>query len=330
MKRLVKRDPAAAAEEPRLLSRARRALAIAALFGTTPLLGGCQYVLLDPKGPIGSEEKSLILLATGLMLIVVVPVILMTLAFAWRYRATNTSAKFSPDWEHSSRIEAVVWGVPCVIIAILATVTWISTHKLDPYRPITAAAKPIEVEAVSLDWKWLFIYPDLKIASVNELALPVGTPVNFRLTSSSVMNSFFIPQLGSQIYTMAGMETKLSLLASSPGDYEGISANFSGGGFSDMRFNTRAMSQGEFDTWVNKVRTSQDSLTMAAYRQLEKPSEKTPVTYYAGVEPKLFHDILNKCADGALCMDDAMKLTMVKEAMGGSAAICNPANPKGL
>jgi cytochrome o ubiquinol oxidase subunit 2 len=177
MKRSVARKPATAAGQSRLWHRARRAISLTALLGLMPVLGGCQIALMDPKGPIGAEEKSLILLATGLMLVVVVPVIVMTLVFAWRYRASNTSAKFTPEWEHSSKIEAVVWGVPCLIIAILAVVTWVSSHKLDPYRPIVAAAKPIEVDVVSLDWKWLFIYPDLNIASVNELAFPAGAPV---------------------------------------------------------------------------------------------------------------------------------------------------------
>ncbi|MEJ1975258.1 MAG: ubiquinol oxidase subunit II [Acetobacteraceae bacterium] len=303
---------------------------MAALLGIMPLLGGCQMSLLDPKGPIGAAEKSIILLATGLMLIVVVPVIAMTLAFAWRYRASNTSATFTPDWEHSTRIELVVWLVPCLIIAVLGGVTWVSTHELDPYRRIAAAAKPIDVEVVSLDWKWLFIYPELNIASVNELAFPVGTPVQFRLTSATVMNSFFIPQLGSQIYTMAGMETKLSLLASEAGNYAGISANYSGGGFSDMTFTARAMTDGDFANWVKTVRASNQALTMTAYRQLAQPSEKAPVSYYRDVQPTIYHDALNKCSDGSRCTDDAMKLTMAKQAFGGSAALCTPDSPEGL
>jgi cytochrome o ubiquinol oxidase subunit 2 len=310
--------------------RARRLLPMAALLGLMPLLGGCQIALMDPKGPIGLQEKSLIILATCLMLVVVVPVIAMTLVIAWRYRASNSGATFRPDWEHSTRIELVVWLVPCVIIAILGAVTWTSTHELDPYRPIAASGKPTEVEVVSLDWKWLFIYPDLKIASVNELAFPAGTPVHFRLTSGSVMNSFFIPRLGSQIYTMAGMQTTLSLLASQPGDYPGISANYSGGGFSDMNFTARAMPRGDFDKWVAKVRSSGPPLTMALYRELAKPTEKAPVTYYGAVEPTLYHDILNKCADGSQCTDDAMRLSMAQQASDGELAMCTPANPKGM
>ncbi|MGB2730632.1 MAG: ubiquinol oxidase subunit II [Methylovirgula sp.] len=307
-----------------LRRKARPAFAVTAVFATTPFLAGCQFEVLDPEGPIGVDERSIIILSTCLMLIVVIPVIAMTLAFAWRYRESNTNATFTPDWEHSNRIEAVVWLVPFLIVAVLGYVTWTSTHKLDPYRAIAAAAKPIDVEVISLDWKWLFIYPDLKIASVNELALPVGTPVRFRLTSSSVMDSFFIPELGSQIYTMPGMETKLSLLASKPGTYEGISANYSGDGFSDMHFVARALPRADFDKWVATVRNAPQDLTMAAYHRLAVPSERVPVTYYGDVEPMVYHDVLNKCADGSACTDDAMHLAMAKETFG-DVGLCNAA-----
>jgi cytochrome o ubiquinol oxidase subunit II len=311
-------------------SLAKRAIRTAALLATLPLLAGCQVALLDPMGPIAAQEKSIIILATCLMLVVVVPVIALTILFAWRYRASNTAAKFMPDWEHSTRIELVVWLVPCLIIAVLGTVTWVSTHQLDPYRPIAAANKPMEVDVVSLDWKWLFIYPEQHVASVNELAFPVGTPVNFKLTSATVMNSFFIPQLGSQIYTMAGMQTKLSLLATEPGNYAGMSANYSGGGFSDMTFNARAMTAADFENWVEAARASTQTLTMANYRQLAQPSEKTPITYYGTVDSTIFHDILNKCADGAQCTDQAMKLSMAKEAFGDQLGLCTHAKPEGL
>jgi cytochrome o ubiquinol oxidase subunit II len=302
----------------------RAPMALAGVIATAPLLGGCQFEVLDPKGPIGTDERSIIVLSTCLMLIVVIPVIGMTLAFAWRYRESNEQAAFAPDWAHSNKIEAIVWLVPCLIIAVLGYVTWTSTHKLDPYRAIAAAAKPIEVEVVSLDWKWLFIYPDLKIASVNELAFPVGTPVHFRLTSSSVMDSFFIPELGSQIYTMPGMETKLSLLASTPGTYEGISANYSGDGFSDMHFAARALPRAAFDKWAASVRDSGSDLTIAAYRRLAAPSERVPVTYYGDVEPMVYHDVLNECVEGSACTDDAMHLAMAKESFG-DVGLCSAA-----
>jgi cytochrome o ubiquinol oxidase subunit 2 len=286
--------------------------------------------VLDPAGPIASDEKSLIILATCLMLIVVLPVFAMIALFTWRYRASNTKATYKPDWEHSNQIELVVWIVPCLIIIALGTVTWTSTHRLDPYRHIQSTTKPIEVDVVSLDWKWLFIYPDQKVASVNVLALPVGTPVNFRLTSATVMDSFFIPRLGSQIYTMPGMETKLSLMASKPGDYDGISANYSGDGFSDMKFDAKALSPADFDKWVQTAQASPNKLTLDAYHQLEKPSEKLPAATYASVDPDLYHDILNKCANGAACMDQSMKMAALKNATGVLAANCNKPKVKGL
>jgi len=259
------------------------------------------FALLDPKGPIGAEELNIILLATGLMLIVVLPVIGMTFAFAWRYRASNKKAEYKPDWEHSNAIEAVVWIVPCLIIVALGLVTWTSTHKLDPYRPIASDKAAIEVEVVSLDWKWLFIYPDLKIASVNELAFPAGTPVHFRMTSGSVMNSLFVPQLGTMVYTMAGMQTQLSLLADQAGTYEGMSSQFSGDGFTDMKFLARSMSEDDFQSWIEHARGSGAVLSSAVYHELEKPSEKVPVAYYGDIDPMVFHEAL-----GMMAMSHAM------------------------
>jgi cytochrome o ubiquinol oxidase subunit 2 len=259
------------------------------------------FALLDPKGPIGAEELNIILLATGLMLIVVLPVIGMTFAFAWRYRAGNKKAEYQPDWEHSNTIEAVVWIVPCLIIIALGLVTWTSTHALDPYKPIASDKAPIEVEVVSLDWKWLFIYPDLHVASVNELAFPAGTPVHFRMTSGSVMNAMFVPQLGSMVYTMAGMQTQLSLVANQAGSYVGMSSNFSGDGFSDMKFVARSMSEDDFQSWVEQARGSGNVLSTAVYHQLEKPSEKVPVAYYGDIDPMVFHEAL-----GMMAMSHAM------------------------
>jgi cytochrome o ubiquinol oxidase subunit 2 len=294
-----------------------------------PFLNGCDMAILDPAGPIGAEEKSIIILATALMLIVVVPVIAMIFLFAWRYRASNKAATFKPDWDHSSKIELAVWGIPCIIIAVLAYVTWVSSHTLEPSRELVTDKKAVEVEVVSMDWKWLFIYPELNVASVNELAFPAGTPVHFKLTSATVMNSFFIPRLGSQIYTMPGMETKLSLLADVAGDFDGLSANYSGGGFSDMHFVAHAMTDEAFAQWVEKARAGSATLTMSTYRELAKPSEKDPVAYYAEVEPTLYHDILNKCSDGSTCMDAAVSLAMAKEVAGGDLQLCNPAKPRG-
>lgn len=292
------------------------------------LLSGCQMVVMDPKGPIGMQEKDLIILAVLLMLIPVVPVIVMTFWFAWRYRASNTKSTYAPDFEHSNRIEAVVWAIPTLIIIALGAVTWISTHELDPRAPLaphesTPHVKPIEVEVVSLDWKWLFIYPEYNIATVNEMALPVGTPVHFKLTSATVMNSFFIPQLGSQIYTMTGMETQLALRADHAGVYDGISANYSGHGFAGMKFQALALDDAGFKAWVAKAQGAQATLDASAYAELEKPGMEFKPTYYATVEPDLFHKVLNNCVDGGLCTDDSHNMAMMKDLAPG-AAQCKP------
>lgn len=263
-------------------------------------LAGCSgnFAVLDPKGSVGMAEKSLIATATWAMLLVVVPVIILTLVFAWRYRASNRNAAYAPKWSHSTAIEVVVWAIPAVIILFLAVLTYRTCHELDPYKPLESNVKPINVEVVALDWKWLFIYPDLGIASVNQLAVPVGTPVNFRITSDSVMNSFFIPQLGTQVYAMAGMQTRLHLIADEAGDYAGISSNYSGKGFSDMKFRTLATSQQDFDAWVQKVKASSSQLSMDQYSTVAQPSEKVPVEYFSTVDPKLFTNIIAKYNNG--------------------------------
>ena len=260
------------------------------------LLSGCDTALMNPKGQIGLEQKSLILTALMLMLIVVIPVIIMAIAFARKYRAANTGATYAPNWAHSNKIEAVVWTVPVIIIVILATITWKTSHELDPYKPLESEVQPIKVDVISLDWKWLFVYPDLGIATVNELAFPANTPVNFRVTSGTVMNSFFIPQLGGQIYAMAGMQTKLHLIANEPGEYKGISGSYSGAGFSGMKFKAIATpDQAAFDAWVAKVKGSPKLLTtMAQYDELAKPTEYHPVEYYSSADPQLFVNLINK------------------------------------
>jgi cytochrome o ubiquinol oxidase subunit II len=261
------------------------------------LLSGCHMAVLDPQGQIGADEKSLIITSTLLMLIVVIPVIVLTLAFAWKYRASNTEATYMPNWSYSHRVEAVVWAVPCAIIAVLSVLTWKTTHQLDPFRPLDSNVKPITIEVVSLDWKWLFIYPDQHIATVNEIHFPVGTPVNFKVTSDTVMNTFFIPQLGSQIYAMAGMQTQVHLIADKPGTYDGMSANFSGSGFPDMLFKATASSPAEFDAWVAKVKASGGKLGLDNYANVAKPSTKDPVSYFSNVEPVLYTAILEKYMD---------------------------------
>ncbi len=270
------------------------------LAGAAPLIASCQPAgILDPRGPIASAELLLLLNSTGIMLVVVVPVILATLGFAWWYRASNLRAQRAADEGYEGRVEFVVWSIPALIVILLSGVIWIGSHQLDPRAPIAGKADPLRVEVVALDWKWLFIYPDQGIAAVNQLVVPVGTPVNFRLTSATVMNSFFVPQLGSQIYTMGGMTTHLNLLADQPGDYPGFSANYSGDGFSDMRFVAKAVPAGDFATWVKDVRAKGSALDDAGYAQLAKPSEAVPPTTYRSVAPHLFERILEQTSTGS-------------------------------
>jgi len=258
-------------------------------------LAGCSGGVLDPKGQVGMDEKNLIILCTILMLIVVVPVIFLTLYFAWKYRASRDFEIYTPKWAHSTKIEAVVWSIPILIVVSLSVITWRSTHALDPYAPLEGQGEHLTVEVVSLNWKWLFIYPEQGIATVNELVFPANKPVAFKITSESTMNSFFIPQLGSQIYSMAGMETKLHLIADEPGTYKGISSNYSGAGFTGMKFNAIATpTEDDFEAWVASVKQSQTSLTSGAYKQLAEPSENNPVTYFSKVDDGLFHNIVMK------------------------------------
>lgn len=258
------------------------------------LLTGCDMALMNPKGQIGMEQKSLIITATWLMLIVVIPVIVMTVYFAWKYRASNTEAEYAPDWAHSKKIEAVVWLVPCIIILILSTITWYSTHALDPRKPLASGAKPITIQVVALDWKWLFIYPDFNIATVNQIAFPTDVPVEFKITSATVMNSFFIPRLGSQLYAMAGMENRLNLIANEAGTYQGLSSNYSGAGFSGMKFSVLATSQEGFQQWLAKVRQSPQQLTDENYQALTPETINHPVQYFSSVKPGLYLDIINQ------------------------------------
>jgi cytochrome o ubiquinol oxidase subunit 2 len=285
----------AAAPQRRFRSRPVHWLAVCA---AVPLASCHRAGVLDPQGPIASAERLLLINSTVIMLVVVVPVILATLGFAWWYRSSNTRASHRPDESYEGRIEFVVWSIPALIVILLGGVIWIGSHQLDPRAPIPAKADPLRVDVVALDWKWLFIYPDQRIAAVNQLVIPAGTPVHFRLTSATVMNSFFIPQLGSQIYTMGGMTTHLNLLADAPGEYPGFSANFSGDGFSGMRFIAKAVPAGDFNAWVKGVRGTGSALDDAGYAKLAKPSEAVPPITYRSVEPKLFERILDRTASG--------------------------------
>ena len=276
------------------------------------LSSGCNTVLLHPAGAVAKQQGHLIVVSTLLMLIVIVPVMALTVLFAWRYRKSNTRATYAPDWDHSTQLELVIWAVPLLIIIALGAVTWITTHTLDPYRPLKqeaaaarpAAAKPLTVEVVALDWKWLFIYPEQGIAVVNDLAAPVDTPIDFKITASAVMNSFFIPTLAGQIYAMPGMETELHAVINRAGDFEGFSANYSGAGFSDMKFKFHGLSNADFESWVQAAKNSGQALDHDSYVQLERPSEHDPVRRYASVAPDLYDAIVARTVgSGSVAME---------------------------
>ncbi|HEY0570758.1 MAG TPA: ubiquinol oxidase subunit II [Enterovirga sp.] len=282
-----------------------------ALLGVSGLLSGCNMVVMNPAGDIAVQQRNLIIASTALMLLVIVPVIAMTFVFAWRYRASNPDSTYDPDFHHSTQLEVVIWTVPLLIIIALGAMTWISTHTLDPFRPLSrlapnkpvpADAKPLEVQVISLDWKWLFVYPELGIASVNELAAPVDRPISFRLTSSSVWNTFYVPALAGMIYTMPGMETKLQAVINKEGEFWGLSGHYSGSGFSRMNFSFHGVSREGFDQWVEKAKAAGSTLDRAAYLKLEKPSEAEPVRYFAGVESGLYDAIVGMCvAPNQMC-----------------------------
>src|SRR5882757_8553886 len=256
-------------------------------------LGGCTEGVLDPKGPIASAEREILFNSLGIMLAIVIPTILATLGVAFWFRSSNKHARYRPDFEYSGRLEMLVWAIPAMTVLLVGGVAWIGSHDLDPRKPIASTVEPLTIQVVSLDWKWLFIYPNQGIASVNQLAIPVGTPVSFQLTSSGVMNSFFVPQLGSQIYTMAGMVTRLHLQADHPGTYPGLSAQFSGDGFSDMRFNVEAVPAENFAQWVEATRSAGPELDAQAYANLAKPSKALAPFTYRAVAPGLFNGILS-------------------------------------
>lgn len=287
------------------LRKYNKILGMLSLITGAALLSGCDSALLDPKGQIGLEQRSLILTALGLMLIVVIPAIVMAIGFAWKYRASNKEAKYSPNWSHSNKVEAVVWTIPILIIIFLAVLTWKTTHALEPSRPLVHDAKPVTIEVIAMDWKWFFIYPEQGIATVNEIAFPANTPVEFKITSNSVMNSFFIPRLGSQIYAMAGMQTKLHLIANEAGTYDGISANYSGAGFSGMKFKAIATPDAAtFNQWVAQAKQSPKVMNdMDAYNKLAAPSEYNKVEYFSSVKPDLFVNVINKFMGPGKSMD---------------------------
>ncbi|RKK05764.1 ubiquinol oxidase subunit II [Pseudoroseomonas wenyumeiae] len=300
---------------------ASKILRLLALGPLALLLSGCNLVIMNPSGDVAAQQRDLIVWSTVLMLIIIVPVILLTLFFAWRYRQSNTSATYDPDWHHSTRLEVIIWSAPLCIIVALGGLTWVGSHLLDPYRPIArldaerplpADVKPLQVDVVALDWKWLFLYPEQGVASVNELALPVDVPVKFNITASTVMNAFSVPAMAGMIYAMPGMQTQLHAVINKPGVYHGLSANYSGGGFSDMHFKVHGLSTDDFNRWVADAKANNTAqLGRAEYLELEKPSHKEPVRHFASFAPDLFNAVVNRCVDASrMCMDQMMGIDM--------------------
>ncbi|PZQ55311.1 MAG: ubiquinol oxidase subunit II [Novosphingobium pentaromativorans] len=308
--------------KPRHLTALARALAALSMTGA---LSACNTVVLNPAGDVARQQGDLVVISTLLMLLIIVPVMAATVIFAWRYRASNKEATYEPDWDHSTQLELLIWTAPLLIIICLGALTWVTTHLLDPYRtigridantPVAANAKPLEVEVVALDWKWLFIYPEQGVATVNELVVPTGRPLQFKITSSSVMNSFYVPAMAGQIYAMPGMETRLHAVVNKPIETVGFSANYSGAGFSNMRFATHAVTEADFAKWAAGVKANKTgpALDRAAYLELEKPSEKVPVIRFATVAPDLYDAIVDMCVEpGKMCMSEMMAL----DARGG-------------
>jgi cytochrome o ubiquinol oxidase subunit 2 len=254
-------------------------------------LSACARSILDPVGPVGADDAQILIDATLIMLAIIVPTILLAFWMAWRYRASNTKAEYLPYWSYSGRIEAVVWSIPILTILFIGGVIWIGSYKLDPFRPLPSKTPALEVQVVSLDWKWLFIYPQQGIATVNQLVVPAGTPVHFSITSASVFNVFFIPRLGSMIYAMPGMVSQLNLQADRPAQLFGQSSHFSGDGFSDMQFPVKSLPPAEFAAWAQGLHSGGPMLDRAAYTGLARQSQNVTPFTYSGVDPQLFHAI---------------------------------------
>ena len=295
-----------------------RRLRLLLLAPLVALLSACDMVVLSPAGDVAGQQRDLLVISTLLMLLIIIPVMALTVLFAWKYRASNKEADYEPDWDHSTSLELVIWSAPLLIIICLGALTWAGTHLLDPYRPLdrikpgqatSEQVEPLQVNVVALDWKWLFIYPQYGVATVNELAAPVDRPIRFHITSSSVMNSFYIPALAGQIYAMPGMETKLHGVINNPGEYVGFSANYSGDGFSHMRFAFHGLDQAGFDGWIAQVRQGAETLDRDRYLELEKPSEKVPAIHFAAVDGALWDAIVNMCVEpGKMCMSEMMDI----------------------
>ena len=258
-------------------------------------VGGCYPGVLHPAGPVAAGERTILLNSLVIMLAIVIPTIIATILFAWWFRAGNTRATYRPTWSYSGRLELLVWSVPLLVVIFLGGIAWIGSHDLEPRKPLASNQRALTVEVVSLDWKWLFIYPEQGVASINRLVIPAGRPVRFRITSGTVMNSFFVPRLGSQIYAMSGMETSLYLQADRPGRYRGISAHYSGAGFPDMHFVVDSVTPARFAGWAVQARAGQGPvLDASAYLALAKRSAASGIVTFRAAQPRLFDAIVKQ------------------------------------
>jgi len=285
----------------KMTSKDRLAMAIMLFVAAVIVIGlivyGHNFSVLNPKGLIATKERSLIIYASFLMLIIVVPVYIMTFSIAWRYRASNEKAKYTPDWDHSRLAETAWWLIPSLLILVLSVVAWRSSHELDPFHALSSNNKPMTIQVVALQWKWLFIYPEQNIATVNYVEFPADTPINFEITSDAPMNSFWIPQLGGQIYAMTGMSTHLHLIANESGSYRGVSANISGEGFAGMKFTAKVSTEAEFMQWLQTIKMTPNQLDSKGYNILAEPSLNNPVIAYGSTQAGLYDSVVNKFMD---------------------------------
>jgi cytochrome o ubiquinol oxidase subunit II len=270
----------------------QRLIEVAVAAGASILVASCDRGIMDPVGPVGSAEKTLLINSTAIMLAIIIPTSIAVIAFAWWFRAGNTKAEYRPEWEYSGAVEMVVWSIPALTVMLLGGIAWIGSHDLEPSRPLPSKVQPLKVDVVSLDWKWLFIYPDQGVATVNQLVVPAGIPVSYRLTSATVWNAFFVPQMGTMIYTMPRMTTRLNLQGDRPGIYDGLSAHFSGDGFSGMRFQTRIVPAQQFAAWAAAAHGRGPVLDGRGYAELSLPSSYVKPMTYGAVAPGLFDAIV--------------------------------------
>ncbi|WP_254473531.1 ubiquinol oxidase subunit II [Bartonella sp. B1098] len=315
-----------------------RQLGMLVVLGVALLLSGCKMDVLQPSGYVARQQLVLIVVCVLVMLCVVIPVMVSVVFLAIKYRASNTKANYSPDWAHSNKIEALMWGIPIVIVMVLGSLTAYYTYMLEPAKPlpvdVVGEGEPLQINAVALDWKWVFIYPQYGVASINEIYAPEGRQVLLQLTSENSVNAFWVPRLGTVLYAMPQMNAKLHLIAEEQGVFKGTSANYSGDGFSGMRFKWHSVSLQEFEDWIVKVRASGQVLDRKSYRQLSiaprmgdiaAKEKDAKVRYFAPVEKRLYYRIVNRCVDeNTVCNEDLMKRAAAQTLWGALCSVFDP------